>query len=166
MQEKLEDSGSASGVLPALQAQEQALSSGTAPGVHPPLAGGKGSHSFSSHSQLSIRICMSAGIWVVLIIDHLSPSVSRPTVCVPAAAESFWAAPLHHHHPWGASCPASPAVPPPQPPVPDQAAAPGGAAAPPAGPPGPGAPGAAAAETDAGPDQTEVHPRPRVPKHG
>ncbi|KAM7369521.1 hypothetical protein PAMP_010840 [Pampus punctatissimus] len=37
--EKLEDSGSASGVLPALQAQEQALSSGTAPRVHPPVAG-------------------------------------------------------------------------------------------------------------------------------
>ncbi|XP_044195043.1 histone-lysine N-methyltransferase 2C-like isoform X6 [Thunnus albacares] len=39
--EKLEDSGSASGVLSALQAQEQALSLGTAPGVHPPMAGGQ-----------------------------------------------------------------------------------------------------------------------------
>lgn len=40
-QEKVEDSCSGSVALPALQTQEQALSSGMAPGVHPPMAGGK-----------------------------------------------------------------------------------------------------------------------------
>ena len=47
LQEKLEDSGSVTGAVPALQAQEQALSMGLTPRVHPPMAAGKPSGSFS-----------------------------------------------------------------------------------------------------------------------
>lgn len=43
-QEKVEDTGCGTGALPALQAQEQALSSGLANRVYPPMATGKQIH--------------------------------------------------------------------------------------------------------------------------
>lgn len=53
LQEKVEDSGSGSGALPVLQAQEQAPSSGLTPRVHPPMAAGT-QISNSSSDQLLI----------------------------------------------------------------------------------------------------------------
>lgn len=44
LQEKVEDPSSCAGALPALQAQEQVLSSCVAPRVHPPIAAGTEIH--------------------------------------------------------------------------------------------------------------------------
>lgn len=44
LQEKVEDPGSCAGDLPALQAQEQVLSSGVAARIHPPIAAGTQIH--------------------------------------------------------------------------------------------------------------------------
>ncbi|XP_040921273.1 histone-lysine N-methyltransferase 2C isoform X2 [Toxotes jaculatrix] len=49
--EKVEDSGSGSGTLPALQVQEQALLSGMAPRVHPPVAAAPGQQSVFQQQQ-------------------------------------------------------------------------------------------------------------------